>query len=317
MSLPKRNAISDQDSAPGPRGEDRHLAAVRESAHQMKHLDVVDALAGGVAHEFNNILASIRPNAELLQDRLGNGDRRLQTLVRATSRGASLTQKRLAFSRQQRLSPCVLGLGAFVAGMTGPLIEALGESIGVALRQAPDLWPVHADPDQLAKVILDLAGNARDAMPLGGRLVIESANLSLWPTRVPTQPGPVLADCVMLTVSDTGCGMEPDVLERAFEPFFTTNDVGEGSGLGLSRVYGLAKQSGGHVTIESAPGRGTAVTLYLLRAADGAKQAGPDRSTASHKEGEGPNAAGAPMAPPSNDAQPPPAPRVNRVRAKD
>ncbi len=278
MSLPKRNAISDQDSAQGPRGDDLHLAAVQESAHQMKHLDVVDTLAGGVAHEFNNILASILLSAELLQDQLGNDDRRLQTLVRATSRGAGLTQKRLAFSRQQRLSPCVLDLGAFVEGMIGPLIKALGERIRVALRQAPDLWPVHADPDQLAKVILDLAGNARDAMPLGGRLVIESANLSLWPTRVPTQPGPVLADCVMLTVSDTGCGMEPDVLERAFEPFFTTKDVGEGSGLGLSRVYGFAKQSGGHVTIDSKPGRGTAVMLYLLRAADGANEPAPKSS---------------------------------------
>ena len=270
MPLPKCKAISDQDSAQVPRGEDLHLAAVQESAHQMKHSDVVDELAGGVAHEFNNIFASIRLSAELLQDQLGKDNSRLQTLMRAMSRGASLTQKLLAFSRQQRLSPCVLDLGAFVEGMIGPLIEALGERIRVELRQAPDLWPVNADPVQLANVILGLAGNARDAMPLGGRLVIELANLSLWPTRVPTQPGPVLADCVMLTVSDTGCGMEPDVLERAFEPFFTTKDVGDGSGLGLSMVYGFARQSGGHVTIESEPGRGTAVTLYLLRAADGA-----------------------------------------------
>ncbi len=272
MSLPKCNAISGQDSAQVPGGEDPNPAAVQESAHHMKHLDVVDELAGGVAHEFNNIFASILLSAELLQDQLGNDDRRLQTLVRATSRGASLTQKLLAFSRQQRLSPRVLDLGAFVEGMIGPLIEALGERIRVTLRRAPDLWPVNADPDQLANVILDLAGNARDAMPLGGRLVIELANLSLWPMRVPTQPGPVLADCLMLTVSDTGCGMEPDVLDRAFEPFFTTKDVGEGCGLGLSRVYGFARQSGGHVTIDSEPGRGTAVTLYLLRAAKRANE---------------------------------------------
>ena len=278
MPLQKCNAISDQDSAQSPRGEDLHLAPVQETAHQMKHLDVVDELAGGVAHEFNNIFASILLNAQLLQDQLGNDDRRLQTLLRATSRGASLIQKLLAFSRQRRLSPCVLDLGAFVEGMIGPLIEDLGESIRVEFRQALDLWPVNADPVQLRNVIFNLAGNARDAMPLGGRLVIELANLSPWPTRAPTQPGSVLADCLMLTVSDTGCGMEPDVLERAFEPFFTTKDVGEGSGLGLSMVYGFAKQSGGHVTIDSEPGRGTAVTLYLLRAADGANEPAPESS---------------------------------------
>ncbi len=278
MSLPKCDAISDQDSAQDPRGEDLHLAPVQESAHQMKHLDVVDELAGGVAHEFNNIFASIRLSTELLQDQLGKDNGQLQTLARATSRGASLTQKLLAFSRQQRLSPCVLDLGAFVEGMIGPLIEALGETIKVALRQTPDLWPVNADPVQLANVILDLAENARDAMPLGGRLVIELANLSPWPTRAPTQPGSVLADCLMLTVSDTGCGMEPDVLERAFEPFFTTKDVGEGSGLGLSMVYGFAKQSGGHVTIDSEPGRGTTVTLYLLRAVDRSNEPAPESS---------------------------------------
>lgn len=272
MALPKSKATSDQGSAP-----------VQEGAHWIMSADVIDELAGGVAHEFNNIFASIRLSAELLQDQLGNDDRRLQTLVRATSRGASLTQKLLAFSRQQRLSPCVLDLGAFVKGMIGPLVEDLGESIRVEFRQALDLWPVNADPVQLRNVIFDLAGNARDAMPLGGRLVIELANLCLWPTRAPTQPGSVLADCLMLTVSDTGCGMEPDVLDRAFEPFFTTKDVGEGSGLGLSRVYGFAKQSGGHVTIDSELGRGTAVTLYLLRAADRANE--PARkSNAGHVE---------------------------------
>ncbi len=260
MALPKSKATSDQGSAP-----------VQEGAHWKKSADVVDELAGGVAHEFNNIFASIRLSAELLQDQLGNDDRRLQTLVRATLRGASLTRRLLAFSRQQRLSPRDLDLRAFMRGMIGPLNETLGETINVVLRQTPYLWRVNADRDKLGNVILDLAENARDAMPLGGRLVVELANVCRWPTGAPTQPGPVLADCVMLTVSDTGCGMETEVIDRAFEPFFTTKDMGEGSGLGLSRVYGSAKQSGGHVTIVSEPGRGTAVTLYLLRAADRAK----------------------------------------------
>jgi signal transduction histidine kinase len=276
LALPKSEAIPEQGSAPGPCGEDPHPAAGHEVAHQIMSSAAVDELAGGVAHEFNNIFASIRLSAELLQDQLGKDNSRLQTLVRATSRGANLTQKLLAFSRQQRLSPCVLDPGAFVEGMIGPLTRSLGEAIKVELRRVPDLWPVNADPVQLRNVILDLSGNARNAMPLGGRLVIELANLSLWPTRALTRPGPALADCVTLTVSDTGCGMEPDVLERAFEPFFTTRDVGEGSGLGLSMVYGFAKQSGGHVTIESELGRGTTVTLYLLRAAGEANEPAPN-----------------------------------------
>lgn len=266
MALPKSKATSDQGSAPGPCGENLHPVPAEEGADWKKSADVVDELAGGVAHEFNNIFASIRLSAELLQDQLGNDDRRLRTLVRATSRGASVTQKLLAFSRQQRLSPCVLDLGAFVEGMIGPLIEDLGESIRVEFRQAPDLWPVNADPVQLRNVIFDLAGNARDAMPLGGRLVIEMANVRLGPKHDATDLGLVPGDYVMLAVSDTGHGIGPQILEHVFEPFFTTKDVGEGSGLGLSVVHGIIGRHDGAITVQSRPGEGTCFDVFLPRA---------------------------------------------------
>lgn len=177
-----------------------------------------------------------------------------------------MTQQLLAFSRQQQLNPRVLDLGSLAEGMIDRLMQTLGATIKMELRQAPDLWPVNADPTQLEKVFLNLAGNARDAMPLGARLVIEMANVRLEPKHADTQPGLVPGDYAVLAVSDTGRGIKPDVIERVFEPFFTTKDVGEGVGLGLSEVYGFARQSGGHVTIESQLGRGTTVKLYLPRA---------------------------------------------------
>ncbi len=175
-----------------------------------------------------------------------------------------MTQQLLAFSRQQQLNPRVLDLGSLAEGMIDRLMQTLGETIKMELRQAPGLWPVNADPTQLENVLLNLADNARDAMPLGGRLVIEMANVTVEPEHSGAQPGLVPGDYVVLAVSDTGRGIKPNLLDRVFEPFFTTKDVGEGVGLGLSLVYGFAGQSGGHVTIESELGRGTTVKLYLL-----------------------------------------------------
>ncbi len=229
-------------------------------------MDAISQLAGGVAHEFNNILATIVLNAELLEDCLGKENEQVRAVLRVALRGAKMTQQLLAFSRQQQLNPRVLDLGSLAEGMIDRLMQTLGETIKMELRQTPYLWPVNADPIQLENALLNLAGNARDAMPRGGRLVIEMANVTVEPEHAGAQPDLAPGDYVVLAVSDTGHGIKPDVIERVFEPFFTTKDVGEGVGLGLSLVYGFARQSGGHVTIESQLGRGTTMKLYLPRA---------------------------------------------------
>ena len=239
----------------------------KETSCELEKMDAIGQLAGGVAHEFNNILATIVINAELLEHRLGKENERVQSLLRVAYRGSELTQKMLSFSRRQQLNPRVLDLGSLAEGMIDRLMQTLGETIKMDLREAPGLWTVNVDPIQLESAVFNLAGNARDAMPLGGRLVIEMANLRRESKHADTRPGLAPGDYVVLALGDTGCGIKPDVIERVFEPFFTSKDVGEGVGLGLSLVYGFARQSGGHVTIESELGRGTTVKLYLPRAA--------------------------------------------------
>ncbi len=240
----------------------------KETLCELEKMDAIGQLAGGVAHEFNNILATIVLNAELLGDRLGKENERVRAVLRVALRGAELTQQMLSFSRRQQLSPRILDLGSLAEGMIDRLMQTLGETIKMDIRQIPDLWPVRADPTELTSAVVNLAGNARDAMPLGGRLVITMTNVKLEPKHTDKQPGLVPGDYVLLAVSDTGRGIKPYFVERVFEPFFTTKDVGEGVGLGLSLVYGFARQSGGHVTIESELGRGTTVKLYLPSAMD-------------------------------------------------
>jgi PAS domain S-box-containing protein len=256
-------------------GREYHFDSVRDITErkrledQLRHaqkMEAIGSLAGGVAHDFNNLLAVILGNAELLQERLGEDDRSTQALIRASTRGAELTQRLLAFSRRQPLQPKVVDLGGFVDGMTGMLSRTLGETIEVKTVSAPDLWPTVADPGQVENALLNLAINARHAMPRGGKLIIESANVAFDDDYAAAQEEVRPGDYVMLAVSDTGHGIAPAVLPHVFEPFFTTKDVGEGSGLGLSMVYGFAKQSAGHVTIFSEPDRGTTVKLYLPRA---------------------------------------------------
>jgi len=182
----------------------------------------------------------------------------------AAERGARLTAQLLAFARQQPLLPRPVDLNAVVSGMEGLMQSALGRTVRIRTRLDPALWPALVDPTQIELVILNLAINARDAMPAGGELTIETANAQLPPPQRPdARPA---GDYVAIRVRDTGNGMTPDVLAKAFEPFFTTKAVGLGSGLGLSQVFGTARQSGGDVTIESTPGRGTTVTLHLPRA---------------------------------------------------
>ncbi len=241
----------------------RRLA--EEQLQRAQKMQAVGQLTGGVAHDFNNLLAVILGNAEILATQLDPDDPGVKPIIRAASRGAELTQKLLAFSRQQSLAPQAVDLADLVAGMSGLLSRTLGETIRVEASTPPGLWRAMADLGQLESAILNLAINARDAMPGGGRLVIEAAN-------VPAEAAEEIADAeepadyVRLSVTDEGTGMSPEEQARAFEPFFTTKEIGQGSGLGLSMVYGFAKQSGGYAAIDSEAGRGTTIHLFLPRA---------------------------------------------------
>ena len=251
------------------------MLALQETQQQLlqaQKMEGIGHLTGGVAHDFNNLLTIIIGNLETLQ-RVAEAphvDRpRLTRLagnaMRGAERAAALTQRLLAFSRQQPLQPRVLDVSKLVGGMSDLLRRSLGEQIAIETLLTGGLWRVHADPNQLEVAILNLAVNARDAMPDGGKLTIETANTDLDDAYAASQVDVIAGPYVAISVVDSGVGMSREVIERAFEPFFTTKDVGAGTGLGLSQVYGFVKQSGGHVRIRSEPGKGTSVTLYLPR----------------------------------------------------
>ena len=231
-------------------------------------MEAIGELTGGVAHDFNNLLSVILGNLELAGDNLAPGTasiRFVDNAAEAARRGAALTQRLLAFSRKQALEPRVLDVRVLLSGMADMLTRTLGETIDFEVVNASGLWSCRADPAQLENAILNLAINARDAMPNGGNLTIEIANTWLddhYPAdQNDVQPG----QYVQISVTDSGTGMAAEIQSRAFEPFFTTKDVGQGSGLGLSMVYGFAKQSGGHLSIYSVLGEGTTVKIYLPR----------------------------------------------------
>jgi PAS domain S-box-containing protein len=245
--------------------------ALRQSEAQLRQVQKMEAvgqLAGGVAHDFNNLLTVITGRTELLLLRLAADDphRRDVELVRKTAdRAASLTQQLLAFSRKQMLQPRVLDLNGVVAGMAQMLKPLIGETIDLVTSLDPILGRVKADPAQIEQIVLNLAVNARDAMPQGGRLTIETSNVELDSAFVETHPGAGVGPHAMLSVRDTGTGMSPEVQAHLFEPFFTTKGVGKGTGLGLATVYGIVKQHGGYIRIESTAGAGTTVRIYLAR----------------------------------------------------
>ena len=247
--------------------------ALRQSEAQLRQVQKMEAvgrLAGGVAHDFNNLLTVITGRTELLLLRLPADDprRRDLELVRKTAdRAASLTQQLLAFSRKQMLQPRVLDLNGVVAGMAQMLKPLIGETIDLVTLPDPTLGRVKADPAQIEQIILNLVVNARDAMPQGGRLTIDTSNLELDDAFVAAHAGSSAGPHAMLCVRDTGTGMDPEVQSHLFEPFFTTKGVGKGTGLGLATVYGIVKQHGGYIRIESAAGAGTAVRIYLPRVA--------------------------------------------------
>jgi PAS domain S-box-containing protein len=237
---------------------------------QAQKMEVVGQLTGGVAHDFNNLLTAVLGNLELLEQRSADAAaaRYVQSARRSAERGAKLTEQLLAFSRKQHLQPRAIDANRIIAGMGELLARTLGGAVQLRTALDPQLWPALLDPTQVELMILNLAINARDAMPGGGPVTIATANLAAGMPGVPPEIG--RRDCVLLSVSDTGTGMSAEVQARAFEPFFTTKEVGKGSGLGLSQVYGVVKQSGGVVRIESRPGHGTTIWLYLLRAGENA-----------------------------------------------
>lgn len=246
-----------------------------ERARQSQKMEAVGQLTGGVAHDFNNLLAVIIGNAEMLVEDIGEDDPSPKAILRAARRGTELTQRLLAFSRRQPLDPQPVALGDLVDGMSGLLGRTLGESVEIAISREAGLWPAMADAGQVENALLNLAINARDAMPGGGRLTLECMNARLDEACMDGNADTTPGDYTVLAVSDSGSGMPPSVLEHVFEPFFTTKEVGQGTGLGLSMIYGFAKQSGGHVTIYSEEGKGTTVKLYLPRSAEGAVPCGP------------------------------------------
>jgi signal transduction histidine kinase len=262
------------------RAAEEALRRSEEQLGQAQKLEAVGQLAGRIAHDFNNLLTGILSYCDLLLDEVRSGDpirTDIEQIRQAGQRAAGLTRQLLAFSRRQVLQPRVLSLNAVVGELEGMLRRLAGVNVVVEADCEPGLWYVLADPGQIEQVVINLAVNARDAMPAGGRLTVSTANRA-FTADSPDRPNGVRPGAyVTLSVSDTGVGMAPEIQARMFEPFFTTKEPGKGTGLGLSTVYGIVQQSGGHVTVESAPGRGARFTIYLPRHA-AAEGPGPTRS---------------------------------------
>jgi PAS domain S-box-containing protein len=242
---------------------------IEQELRQAQKMEAVGQLTGGVAHDFNNLLTVILGNLEMLEMRLTDA-RHLEIVREAretAEHGAQLTERLLAFGRRQPLQPRLIDIGELLGEMMPLLRRTLGETITVQGRSDHDLWKVLVDPSQLQNAILNLAINARDAMPKGGKLTITAENAELDADFARSHPEVRSGRYVLIAITDTGTGMSKEVQQRAFEPFFTTKEIGAGSGLGLSMVYGFAKQSGGHVAIYSETGHGTTIRMYLPKAA--------------------------------------------------
>jgi PAS domain S-box-containing protein len=251
----------------------RVLRETQEQLALSQRMEAVGQLSGGIAHDFNNLLMIIMGNLERVKqatqglgDSAANLQRPIANALRGAQRAASLTQRLLAFSRRQPLNPKLLDLNKYLPGVADFLQRSLGERIEIEVSGAPRLWQIEVDVPQLETSLVNLAVNARDAMPNGGKLTVEASNQTLDRDYLRTNPEVAVGQYALISVSDTGDGMTAEVLARAFEPFFTTKEIGHGTGLGLSQVYGFVKQSGGHVKIYSEDGHGTTVKLYFPRA---------------------------------------------------
>ena len=246
--------------------EQKQLEERLRQAHKM---EAVGRLAGGVAHDFNNLLTIIRGNSDLLKDRESADaltKKCVDQIQKAAGRAVAMTRQLLAFSRMQVLQPRVIDLNAVVSDLGKMLPRLIGENIEYSFAAEPNIAPVKADPGQIEQVILNLAANARDAMPRGGQLDVSTANVSIDETAALKRPPLTPGRYVRLAVGDTGTGMDEATRAHIFEPFFTTKEVGKGTGLGLATVYGIVKQSGGYIWVDSTPGKGTTFEIYLPQA---------------------------------------------------
>jgi two-component system, cell cycle sensor histidine kinase and response regulator CckA len=254
---------------------------LEEQLRQMQKIEAIGRLAGGVAHDFNNILMAISSYAELLCRKLPESDpgkRYVDEIIRSTDRGSYLTQSLLAFSRKQILTPQIVDLNALVSEQLNMLERLLGESIVLRFAPGAEIGQIKVDPGQIQQVVMNLVINARDAMPDGGEVLIETANAEL-DSSVSDQSANPSFDYVMLSVSDTGCGIDDEIKSHIFEPFFTTKEQGKGTGLGLATVFGIVKQSNGQIFLQSEPGRGTIFKVYFPRVNSVPESVSPDRQS--------------------------------------
>ncbi len=267
-------------------------AAIEAQLHQAQKMEAVGLLTAGIAHDFNNLLTIVSGNITLLEASIDAGDARRQRLIASAMRGceraADLTRRLLSFARREPVDPQPLDVNEVISRTSSLAWHSLGDQVTAEFRLADDLWPVFVDPNQLESALLNLALNARDAMAGRGRLTIETANCQIEEGDDASHPGVGAGEYVTISIGDTGCGMPQEVRDKAFDPFFTTKGAGKGTGLGLSQVNGFVTRSGGRCIIDSTPGRGTTVKLYLPRylGAIGRRKPGAATSTAESEPGK-------------------------------